>query len=42
MAVVRVAVMIRNNLSICILCGGFCGVGSGGCDDGMVLTVMVG
>ena len=30
MAVVRVAVLIRNNLSICILCGGISGVDSGG------------
>ena len=42
MAVVRVAVMFRKNLYICILCGGICGVGSGGYDDGRVLTVMVG
>ena len=42
MAVVRVAVMIRKNLSIFILCGGNCDLGSGGCDDGMLLTVMVG
>ena len=30
MAVVRVAVMIKKNLSIFILGGGICGVGSGG------------
>ena len=30
MAVVRVTVMIRKNLSICILVSGICGVGSGG------------
>ena len=42
MAVVRVAVMVRKNLSCCILCGGIYGLGSGGCDDGRVLTVMVG
>ena len=30
MAVVRVAVLIRNNLSICILCGGISDVDSGG------------
>ena len=30
MAVVRLAVMLRKNLFICILGGGYCGVGSGG------------